>query len=120
MKFLLDESADAPIARRLRDDGHSVLCVWELAPGLSDAEVLARANREKAILVTADKDFGELVFRMLQVHSGVLLLRLAGLAPEAKAEIVAEAAREHGSDIPGAFTVVTSTLVRVRKQPLRE
>lgn len=78
MNLLLDESVDAPVAQRLRTDGHAVTCVWELEPGIADNEVLARANRGKAVLVTADKDFGELVFRLGRVHNGVLLIRFAG------------------------------------------
>ena len=115
MNFLFDESVDAPIARRLRSDGHVVVCVWEQQPGISDDEVLAQANREQAILVTADKDFGELVFRLGQVHHGVLLIRLAGLPLERKTSIVSEAVCEHGEDMRKAFTVVAPGLVRLRR-----
>ena len=115
MNFLFDESVDAPIAHRLRNDGNTVVCVWELAPGISDDEVLAIANRDKAILVTADKDFGELVFRMGQVHHGVLLIRLSGLSLEMKANIVSQTVREHGLDICKAFAVVAPGVVRLRK-----
>ena len=115
MNFFLDESVDAPVAYRLRGDGHTVVCVWELEPGISDDEVLARADRDRAILVTADKDFGELVFRLGRVHHGVLLIRLAGLPLERTAGIVSEAVREHGRDMCKAFTVVTPGLVRLRR-----
>ena len=115
MNFLVDESGDAPVAYRLRGDGHTVICVWELEPGVSDEAVLARANRDEAILVTADKDFGELVFRLGRAHNGILLIRLAGLPLERKADIVSEAVREHGGDMANAFTVVTAGLVRLRR-----
>ena len=120
MNFLLDESVDAPVADRLRQDGHAVVCVWELDPGVSDDEVLARANRDQAVLVTADKDFGEFVFRLGRVHNGVLLVRLAGLTSEKKADIVSAAIREHGTEMSTSFTVVTPGLVRVRRQTARE
>lgn len=58
MEFWADESVD-----RLREDGHQVWYAAEMEPGLSDEAVLALANREAALLLTADKDFGELVFR---------------------------------------------------------
>ena len=115
MRFLVDESVDAPVAYRLRDDGHTVTCIWELEAGASDEAVLAQANRDEAILVTADRDFGELVFRLGRAHSGILLIRLAGLPLGRKAEIVSEAVREHGGDMTNAFAVVTRALVRLRR-----
>lgn len=51
---------------RLRHDGHDVLYVAKLSPSITDEEVLQQANDRGALLVTADKDFGELVFRPLQ------------------------------------------------------
>ena len=69
---------------------HDVTYVPELAPSITDDEVLREANRRSAVLVTADKDFGELLFRQGVIHSRVVLLRLAGLANQAKSKIVAE------------------------------
>lgn len=115
MNFLFDESVDAPLGERLKQDSHSVECIWDLSPGISDDEVITRANRQGAILVTCDRDFGELVFRMGRVHNGVILIRLAGLTPEKKADVVSAAVREHGDKMPGAFTVITPGIVRVRR-----
>ncbi len=61
MNFLADENVDSPVVQRLRDDGHEVLYVAEMDPGVSDEEVLAAANDKNALLLKADKDFGELV-----------------------------------------------------------
>jgi predicted nuclease of predicted toxin-antitoxin system len=116
MNILADESVDHPIVERLRTDGHDVLAVMDMAPGIPDETVLALANRRTALLLTADKDFGELVFRQRLVSSGVMLLRLAGLSPEAKAGIVSAVLREHSSALTGAFTVVSPGLVRRRPQ----
>jgi len=63
VKFLADEDVDKPIVERLRKDSHIVFYVIEMEPGISDDEVIQRANQESALLLTADKDFGELVFR---------------------------------------------------------
>ena len=63
MNFLADESVDQGIVIRLRSEGHSVLAVAEMEPGLTDDAVLDAANERSALLPTADKDFGELVFR---------------------------------------------------------
>jgi predicted nuclease of predicted toxin-antitoxin system len=66
----------------LRREGFEVLYVAEMSPGLSDDDVLADAAHRQALLVTIDKDFGELVYRQGKVTTGVLLLRLAGLSEE--------------------------------------
>ena len=114
MKLLADEGVDAPIVRRLRADGHDVDYVAELTAGIADGEVLRRANSESRVLVTVDKDFGELVFRLGTVSEGVLLVRLAGVPSSQKAELVAEAVRDHGDEMSRSFTVLSPGLVRIR------
>jgi hypothetical protein len=54
MNFVADESIDAQIVHRLRKDGHRIYDVTEIDPGISDDEVLSKANKESAILLTAD------------------------------------------------------------------
>jgi len=114
MNFLADESIDQPIVERLRTDGHHVLAVAELEPSIPDDAVLAMANQQEALLLTADKDFGELVFRQGRIASGVMLIRLAGLSPETKAEIVSVAVRDHARELAQAFAVVSHGMVRIR------
>jgi predicted nuclease of predicted toxin-antitoxin system len=63
MNLLADESVDGPIVARLRQEGHEIVYVAELSASITDEEVLQQANARAALLVTADKDFGELVFR---------------------------------------------------------
>lgn len=63
MKLVADESIDRQIVEHLRKDGHLISYVAEMEPGISDDFVLNLANREHALLLTADKDFGEMVFR---------------------------------------------------------
>lgn len=71
MNFVADESVDRQVVDRLRQEGHQVRYVAEMEPGISDDAVLELANREAALLLTADKDFGELVFRQRRVLLGV-------------------------------------------------
>ena len=79
MNFVADENVDRAIYERLRRDGHSVEAIAERSPGAEDPTVLALATRLDAVLVTADTDFGELVFRQGQASAGVLLVRVSGL-----------------------------------------
>ena len=114
MNFLADEGVDFPVVQKLRSDGHAVLYVAEMDPGISDEEVLASANEKDALLLTADKDFGELVYRLRRVSAGVLLMRLAGLSPASKAQLVSSVVHDHGDKLFDTFTVVTPGMVRVR------
>ena len=115
MRLVADESIDGPIVERLRQEGHEVTYVAEMRPGMWDEKVLGESSRRKAILLTADKDFGELVFRMRRVSAGVVLVRLAGLSAEAKATTVASALSAHAAELMGAFSVVSPGGVRIRR-----
>lgn len=115
MNFLADESVDRQIVDRLRRDGHAVRYATEMEQGISDDVVLALANEQADVLLTADKDFGELVFRQGRVASGILLVRLAGLSPARKAAFVSLTVSQHSGELPGAFGVLTPRSFRVRK-----
>jgi predicted nuclease of predicted toxin-antitoxin system len=115
LKFVLDESVDAPLADRLKKEGHSIVCVWEHSPGISDDEVLELTNKNQAILITADRDFGELVFRLKKANHGVILIRLSGLPIKKKVEIVSHAVNTHGDELKEFFSVITPALVRIRR-----
>src|SRR5579883_1640292 len=76
MRFLVDECAGPAVAAWLRDQSHDVFSVYEEARGAADREIIRKAHAENRILITADKDFGELIFREHHPHHGVVLLRL--------------------------------------------
>lgn len=116
MKFVADECVDVQIIEHLIKIGYEVLFVPEIESGISDKKVLDIANRESAILITSDKDFGELVFRQKKITSGVILMRLAGLQPDVKASIAANAIKEHQDEIKNNFMVITAETVRIRKR----
>ena len=80
--------------------------------------MLARAERSGALLITADKDFGELVFRQTKLRGGVVLLRLAGLGPDRKAVIVSAALAKHAAEMAAAFSVITPGIVRIRRREI--
>jgi predicted nuclease of predicted toxin-antitoxin system len=117
VKFLADENVDKSVVEYLRKYGrHEVLYVTELEASISDDEVTRRANEESALLLTADKDFGELVFRQKRVTHGVVLIRLSGLSGAIKAAAVAAAIDDHANELAGNFTVITPWGVRVRRR----
>jgi predicted nuclease of predicted toxin-antitoxin system len=115
VNLLADESVEQQIVDRLRQDGHAVLYVAEMEPSIGDDIVLQRANQHRALLVTEDKDFGELVYRQGLIHLGVVLVRLAGLTAATKAYMVAQAITLHGTEMPGSFSVISPGTVRIRR-----
>ncbi|MDP2681724.1 MAG: DUF5615 family PIN-like protein [Deltaproteobacteria bacterium] len=118
MNLLADESIDKQIVDALREKGYIVGYVAEMAPGISDDVVLELANSEGALLLTADKDFGELVFRLRRLSSGVVLVRLAGLSPIRKAQIVVPLIIKHFSELMESFSVITPMGIRIRHQKI--
>jgi len=115
MNLLADGSVDRQIVERLRQDGHDVLYIAEIEPSISDNVVFDRANEKSALLITGDKDFGEIVFRDNRLSSGgVVLLRLAGLSAKKKAEIVSAAFLEHEADFANRFSVVAPGKIKIR------
>ncbi len=114
MHLLADEGVDSAIVRVLRTQGHDVQFIAEFAAGSDDVDILAWSAEQKRVLITHDKDFGELVFKLRLGHVGVILLRLHGFPPESKANIVLEVFLKHEDELVGAFTVITPGLVKIR------
>jgi predicted nuclease of predicted toxin-antitoxin system len=116
VNFLADESVDGQIVEGLRRNGHLVRYIAEMEPGISDESVLELANQENLLLLTADRDFGELVFRQGLFGPGIVLIRLAGLSPITKAEMVNSAIDQYGTGLPQRFSVITPGAIRIRRQ----
>ncbi len=116
MILLADENIDVSVIARLRSVGHEVLAVSEMERGIPDELVLALGNQRTAILLTEDKDFGELVFRQALVHAGVILIRMEGASADIKGGFLARILEEHGSKLVGAFSVVSRSSLRVRRR----
>lgn len=115
MNLVADESVDGQTVSLLRDAGYTVWYIAEKSPSIKDEEVLRISRDQCALLLTGDKDFGELVYRLKQVHSGVILIRLAGLSQEEKAQMVCSALRLHGREMMHAFTVLGRRTIRIRR-----
>jgi predicted nuclease of predicted toxin-antitoxin system len=117
MRFLFDENVDLRLLTFLTHLGYDVSSVVSHPPrGRPDDAVLALAVAENRILLTNDRDFGELVFRQHLPHSGVLLLRLKD---ESLGNVQSrlEYTIAHHKDDLYHFVVVTQKNVRVRRIP---
>lgn len=115
MRLLADEGVDRPIVDKLRAAGIDVHYVLETDQGADDETVLSIANLEERILLTQDKDFGELVYRLQKVHFGIILIRLGTQPPSQKADLVTRLLLQYAAKLPNAFTVIQPNAVRIRK-----
>jgi predicted nuclease of predicted toxin-antitoxin system len=115
VNLVADESVHAAIIDRLRADGHTLRAIRDTNGGAADPDVLAVAVNEQAVLLTQDKDFGELVYRLGLDHCGIVLIRLAGIGVSIRADVVSGVIRDHATELTGAFTVISSGGVRIRR-----
>lgn len=114
MNFTADENVDHQIVGYLRKNGHEVLSIAEINPSISDDIVLSKASERNSLLITSDKDFGELIFRQKHLTTGVVLIRLAGLSSSKKAELILSAVKDHNDEMKNLFTVISPGHVRIR------
>ena len=114
MKFLLDVCVASNVLRTtLSDLGHDVLSARDGYASASDQALLDLAYREERVLVTEDKDFGELVFSLRLPHP--CIVRLDGLTAEEEAAAVQNLIERHSAAMQqGAIIVVTGNRVRIR------
>ena len=117
MRILADENFPGDAVAALRRRGHDVAWVRSDAPGSSDMQVIARAQAQNRVLVTFDKDFGELAFRSrLAASSGIILFRISTSSPAYIAR-VAVAALESRADWADHFAVVEDDRIRMTSLP---
>jgi predicted nuclease of predicted toxin-antitoxin system len=117
MQFVADESCARPVIRALRESGHDVLAIAEILAGATDEQVLARAVDEKRVLITEDRDFGELVYARGRPSAGVVLVRFQSRARHSKPATVVEAVAKLGVRLQQAFAVIEPGRVRISTRP---
>jgi predicted nuclease of predicted toxin-antitoxin system len=115
MNLIADEGVDKPIVDALRNAGFDVVYILETNQGADDQLVLDIANNKKRILLTQDKDFGELVFRLKNAHFGVVLIRLNGYSSLDKAAIILKFILKYQTELYKSFTVIQPNAIRIRK-----
>jgi predicted nuclease of predicted toxin-antitoxin system len=115
VRWLADECVAAPLVAFLRLGGHDVLYVAETAAGFGDADVIDLALGENRLLLTEDKDFGELVFRRKRPVPGVVLMRVGPENPALKAMRLAAAIERYGKGLFGRYIVIEEGRFRARR-----
>ena len=113
MRFLADESCDFSVVRALRGAGHDVEAIVEISPRADDEHVMALAQAQQRIVLTEDKDFGQLVYATRGATPGVLLLRFRAQERAGIVRAVVDLVNRRGMDLAGRFVVVTPGRVRM-------
>jgi predicted nuclease of predicted toxin-antitoxin system len=113
--LVADESVDFRIGEKLRSSGIDVYAITEQSPSIVDEDVLNIALQLNAPLLTEDKDFGELVFRLGLPHKGILLLRVSSMPSIQKVAVVTRIILEHIELLYGAFSVFDGHNLRIRR-----
>jgi len=117
MRFMANENFPLASVWRLREAGHDTLAVSESMSGSRDEEVLARAALEERILLTFDRDYGDLIYRKgLPPPTGVVYLRFAPSDPEEPARIVLGLDDIENFHLEERYTVIDPP--RIRQRPL--
>ena len=112
---MADESVDRQRIDQLRKDGYSVWSVTEMKPGLTDDAVLQKANQETAILLTADKDFGELVFSHGIKYCSVIFLRYNKMDYDIIEKSILKVIKDYYENPGHYFITITKRKIRIRK-----
>ncbi len=114
MTLVADESVDFGIVKGLRQKGIVVFYIPEGHGGISDSEVLRIAVDKDCLLITEDKDFGELAFRLKFPHKGILLIRLSDLPRKERLDVAVKTTSEHLRKLKNTFSVLTKNGLRVK------
>ena len=118
MKFIVDECVGNSVAQWLQESNYDTLSICPEFQGLHDEEILQKAYQENRILVTSDKDFGDMIFRSQRPHCGILLLRLINEHPINKIRVLEQILKHHAHELENNFVVATEATVRITKLPI--
>ena len=116
MIIYIDENVPLKITSRLKEEGYQVVYVTR---SVEDREILEIAYKQKALLITSDKDFERLVLDERRPTAGVILLRIATRIPiEHRAQIVVNMLQKYQDKLEGNFTILSEAAIDIRR-PIR-
>jgi predicted nuclease of predicted toxin-antitoxin system len=117
VKILVDVGVGKAVERWLTSQNLDVVAVRDLDPSMSDGSILALAAAEQRLVITMDKDFGELIVRSGQLHAGVLLLRLDDADSAGKVGVVQQIFALRRDVLAGNYCIYQSGRLRIRRLP---
>jgi predicted nuclease of predicted toxin-antitoxin system len=117
LNFLADESCDFRIVRALREAGHDVIAISEFAKRMDDSSVINLSLREHRVLITEDKDFGQLVYAHGRASRGVILIRYPASLRERLCRDVVKLAEQGKERLGESFVVIEPWRIRMTRLP---
>ena len=117
MRFFAGESCDFGVVRALREAGHDVVAVAEISARADDQRVIEMVLKEKRVLLTEDKDFGQLVFAHKQPSAGVILVRYPTNARRNLPDAVVDLVTRKEAVVYGQFVVLRPGRLRIVPMP---
>jgi predicted nuclease of predicted toxin-antitoxin system len=114
-KFVIDVGVGRILETWLAEQSFSVVSIRSVNPEMTDTDIIGLANREDAIIISMDKDFGELIFKNKIQHKGVLLLRLEDAVAEEKLAVMQNIFPEYLLEIKNKFAVYQNGKLRIRE-----
>jgi predicted nuclease of predicted toxin-antitoxin system len=115
VRLVADENCDYSLVIDLRSAGYDVVSIGEHMAGAADETVIDFARSERRLLVTEDKDFGQLVFAAAKENSGVILIRYPALARSALTAAVLKLLSDSGESLYSRFAVLEPGRVRITR-----
>ncbi|MEM6397733.1 MAG: DUF5615 family PIN-like protein [Bacteroidota bacterium] len=111
--LLADESVDFRVVKRLRRNGYNVDAIIEFSAGADDQTVLDIARERQIVLLTEDKDFGELTYRLNKASYGIILLRLSTIDIDDRVDLLIKLLNEKHRDLRSSFVVIKPSKTRI-------
>jgi predicted nuclease of predicted toxin-antitoxin system len=116
LKFLVDVGVGKKVEEFLHKNGYDVLPVRKINPRMSDPEIIDIAAKDNRIIITMDKDFGELVYNSGLIHKGILILRTENCSGDKKVKILSEVLINYSSELEENFCVFSKDRLRIRRK----
>jgi predicted nuclease of predicted toxin-antitoxin system len=115
LKFLVDVGVGKKVEEYLLEKGYDTKAVRSLDQRMPDREIVRLAASEKRMVITMDKDFGELVYHSGMEHCGILLLRLEDATGSEKQQVIAKILTKYADNMKNNFCVYQNQKFRFRK-----
>ena len=116
MEFLANENFPKPSIQLLVNKGYKVFSVSEMLSGISDLEVISFASKRNQIILTFDKDYGEIIFRTkIEQPISVIFFRFKGKGPEEAGIVLIDLIENKKMKFENSFTVIEKDSIRQRK-----
>lgn len=114
LKIVFDESVDYRLVKKIISAGYEGISIMKDYKGISDKEVLIIARNNNAIIITEDKDFGELIFSHKESKTGIVLLRYNAKDLDKIHDSIIITFKKYNESLYKKFTVISTNKIRIR------